>query len=89
LLIYVLVLGDDTTFLHENAGDHDVAADYKLALQERIQLLEFYGIPRNMPQFRFGAARGNPALLEDTVLAPARYGRFPRFVLCCCPSSAD
>jgi hypothetical protein len=39
LLIVVAVQGDNAALLHEDAGDHDVLADYQLALQERVEVL--------------------------------------------------
>src|SRR5215469_13516410 len=66
LLVDVPVLGNDAAFFHKHSRYHDVAADHELALQQRIQLLEFHSIPGNMPQLSLGPVLGYALLPEQT-----------------------
>ena len=54
LLVVVAVLWDDAALLQQHAGQHHVFADDEVTLEERIQVLQFDRIPRDVLQLGFG-----------------------------------
>jgi len=54
LLVVVAVLGDDASFFEQHARQHNVLAYHELALQQRVEVFERNGVPRNVLQRGFG-----------------------------------
>src|SRR3984893_6860475 len=56
LLIVMAMQWDDAALLHQDARDDDGLTDNNLALQQRLQVFQFDGMPGNVFQFHFAGA---------------------------------
>ena len=56
LLVVMAVHRDDAAFLQQHPRHHDLLADHKLALQQRVQFFERDRMPRNVLQCGRSAA---------------------------------
>ena len=50
LFVVVAVFGHNTSFLEEDAGEHDVLPDHEVAAKQGIQRFDFDGTPRDVAQ---------------------------------------
>ena len=58
----VMVGRNDAALLHQDARDHDVSADNQLAHEQRVELFELYGAPRDVLQLGWWGGHFDDAL---------------------------
>jgi hypothetical protein len=63
LFVVVAVLGNNAPFLKKHSREHNFLTDYKLPLQQRVQIFERNRVPGNELQLRLsGSMLGNGAM---------------------------